>query len=364
MKSSWLVAALVLLLTLSVLLASCEDDDCDGDDDGSSDDDDDADQYPDGWNTILEEGFEDGAWTDQWTLVGDFGQFFEQTTEISRGGWSSIVYQAAPVGDPGPGILLATPIDLRPFEVGYVSAWVKLDPGEGQIPIVRIATAYDDVWMTADFNVPAHVWTQVYVDLVGYVSWVENFTFGIYLVGPGGETKELGSPAFAVDDVELIAATSPQENSPVGDDDDDDDDDDTTSDDDDDNDDDDTAGDKPVISDASWDPNPVAQDPTTGDWLSSLVFFVCDANDDLSGGQIYTYLAGTTDPFLNGDVYWDDFAGGAPSAPDCGNPEPIQIWINFTGAVPMGMDICTDFEVTDGAGNFSNMLTDICVYIP
>jgi hypothetical protein len=121
-------------------------------------------------------------------------------------------------------------------------------------------------------------------------------------------------------------------------------------------------GDGPELSNGFWDPNPIVQDPSTGDWISSLVFDVCDPDDDLSGGQLFMYVAGTTDNFLSGDVYWDDFGGGAPSAPDCNSPLTVGIPVGFTGA-PAGT-YCCDLEATDGDGNFSNKLVDMCVTMP
>jgi hypothetical protein len=118
----------------------------------------------------------------------------------------------------------------------------------------------------------------------------------------------------------------------------------------------------PVLSNGLWDPNPIAQDPDSGDWVSFLVFDVCDSDDNLSGGQIFMYVAGTIDSFLAEDVYWDDFSSGAPSAPDCSKPKRVGIEADFSG-VQAGT-YCFDLEATDGDGCFSNKLTDICVIVP
>jgi hypothetical protein len=117
----------------------------------------------------------------------------------------------------------------------------------------------------------------------------------------------------------------------------------------------------PMLSNGAWDPNPIQPDPSTGDWISTLVFDVCDPDDNLNGGQLFFWVSGTTDPFLAGDVYWSDFTT-VPSATDCSNPETVGIAVLFTGA-PTGT-YCCDLEVSDGDGNFSNKLEDLCVFMP
>ncbi|MCC6159176.1 MAG: hypothetical protein IT350_14095 [Deltaproteobacteria bacterium] len=128
-------------------------------------------------------------------------------------------------------------------------------------------------------------------------------------------------------------------------------------------DDDDVSPDGPEISNAYWDPDP-AQDDGYGAILSVLIWDVCDPNNDLSGGEIFVWIAGTSEPALAGDVYWDDFTEGAPDAPDCDSPVEVGIAIDFTGITPFGDDICFDLEATDGAGHLSNRLEDICVFVP
>jgi hypothetical protein len=136
---------------------------------------------------------------------------------------------------------------------------------------------------------------------------------------------------------------------------DDDDDDDTYYDDDDD---DTYNGNAPVLSNAYWNPNPIP----SGNPASNLVWDVCDEEDDLSGGQIFIYYTGTSDSFILTPVYWNDFIGGAPSAPDCGAPVEVSVGVNFTGA-PSG-SYCVDLVATDGSGNYSNKLTNKCVTMP
>jgi len=119
-----------------------------------------------------------------------------------------------------------------------------------------------------------------------------------------------------------------------------------------------TPEEPPIISNAYWEAAAVAD----VDFTHLLVWSVCDPDDDLSGGQIFAWLAGTSIPFF-GDylIYWDDFDDGPPSAPDCDNPHEIGgIPVDFTG---LHGYFCADLEVTDGAGHLSNKLRDICVNI-
>jgi hypothetical protein len=116
----------------------------------------------------------------------------------------------------------------------------------------------------------------------------------------------------------------------------------------------------PSIYNAYWDPETAEQDPSGGQWFSNLHFSVCDPEDGLSGGRIFLHVAGTSDPFLEEDIFWDDI--GAPSAPDCENPASVSFIVDFTGKPP-GVHCC-DLEVSDGFGDFSNRLTDVCVTLP
>ncbi len=95
---------------------------------------------------------------------------------------------------------------------------------------------------------------------------------------------------------------------------------------------------------------------------SLLKFSVCDPDNDLAGGEIYTWLADTSVPFFGSfRIFWDDFTNGPPDSPDCDHPFEI-------GGIPTPFDgwsgtICCDVEVTDGQGNLSNKLQDICITI-
>lgn len=92
-----------------------------------------------------------------------------------------------------------------------------------------------------------------------------------------------------------------------------------------------------------------------------LVWSICDEDDDLSGGQVFTWLSGTHVPFFGDfEIFFDDFTGGAPSAPDCDNPLEIDgIPVDFTGLE--NITLCADVEVTDGDGHLSNKIVDICI---
>ncbi|MCC6157673.1 MAG: hypothetical protein IT350_06435 [Deltaproteobacteria bacterium] len=177
----------------------------------------------------------------------------------------------------------------------------------------------------------------------------------------GADLADCGGP---VDDDADDDASDDDDDSDDDDADDDDDDSDDDSDDDADDDaDDDSSGSAPVLSGGGWDPDP-AVDDGSGDIVSTLSWQVCDVDDDLSGGQIFIWFTGTSEPAIVDDVFWDEFGGGAPSAPNCGSPLTVGITVDFTSIVPWGDDNCVDVEATDGEGNMSNKLVNLCVYVP
>jgi hypothetical protein len=147
------------------------------------------------------------------------------------------------------------------------------------------------------------------------------------------------------------------------DDDDTEDDDDNTDDDDDDN-----EGVAPQISDAYWDPATVEYDDGVDGWVSWVEFDVCDEDNDLSGGGIYVYDTGTSNLIWSNPLWWDDFDGGAPNAPNCDAPRRIAAGTIFAeGEDPPGYgneNYCVDLEVTDGAGNRSDRIKNLCVVVP
>ena len=138
-------------------------------------------------------------------------------------------------------------------------------------------------------------------------------------------------------------------------------------DDDDSGDDDDDDDGSPQIASASWNPDPVEYDSYSNSWISTTTFYVCDYQGDLSGGAVYFLIAGTNESFWQAPYQeWNDYPGGAPYAPDCGNMAEVQFGTIFGfGSTPPGLGtMCVDIEVSDGAGNFSNKLTNICVTVP
>ena len=149
-------------------------------------------------------------------------------------------------------------------------------------------------------------------------------------------------------------------------DDDDDDDDGGVDDDDDDNDD---FGSPPEIDNASWSPDPAEYDPVEDFWISTTTFYICDVDDDLSGGNIYFLQAGTNDSAWTVPYFsWDDFfvSYTLGDVTDCADKAEVAIGTIFgTGTTPPGpATTCIDIEVSDGQANFSNKLTNLCVDVP
>ncbi len=143
-----------------------------------------------------------------------------------------------------------------------------------------------------------------------------------------------------------------------------DDDDDTTDDDDDD--------DAPVLSSGGWDPAVTTLGEFTGYdermYYSALFWSVCDVNNDLlPEGEVFVYQSGTTSPFMQGELTWADLNN--PPDSDLGNVgdcnDPVQTGINVIFAPESDPGTpgtyCADIEATDNAGNFSNLLTNLCV---
>lgn len=142
----------------------------------------------------------------------------------------------------------------------------------------------------------------------------------------------------------------------------------------DDDDDDDDAGDDdddstadpnaPILSTAFWMPNPAEQNPRD-EWSSILTFSVCDPDDDLAGG---TLSLSFSEELLNmvwtDGVQWETLLGDPPSAPNCttGHEVSIEVIFDILGNGFKDL-VCVDIEGTDGAGNKSNRLEDVCVYV-
>lgn len=108
----------------------------------------------------------------------------------------------------------------------------------------------------------------------------------------------------------------------------------------------------PVISNGSWETNPINGDPS---WNSALTFFVCDPDNNLSGGDVRVWNTGTKSSFIGGAQPW----GTLPDVSDCNNPVQYNIPVNFQ-SIPTG-EYCVDIEVTDANGSVSNTLNNICI---
>lgn len=157
--------------------------------------------------------------------------------------------------------------------------------------------------------------------------------------------------------------------------DDDDDDDDLLQDNDDDDDDSgEDDSDPPVISSGHFEPDQftwteACEDQNAAVHCTYLVFEVCDPGNNLPGGEVFAYHAGTDDLALfSGPFPWDTlFNAGYPSdAEDCNDPLVVELGIyfirtNFPQIGTYKLDL--DIEVTDGSGNLSNKLKDITVII-
>lgn len=144
-------------------------------------------------------------------------------------------------------------------------------------------------------------------------------------------------------------------------------------------DDDDTGGDDdtliddyPALSDGRWDPPTTELMEISGYnelwWASALVWAVCDeGNNLLPNGEIFFWAAGTSTPFLAVDIYWADLHNppdiDLSDVDNCDYPVEVGIIILFGPEYdppPPGM-YCCDIEATDTQGNFSNLLTNLCV---
>jgi len=149
-----------------------------------------------------------------------------------------------------------------------------------------------------------------------------------------------------------------------GDDDNDDDSGDDDDNDDDDNDDDDLH--PPEISNAYWGPNPVSWDDDWDAWISYLVFYVCDIDNNLNGGgAIFAYLAGTDELIWDEPYYWN--ITDLCDISDCYSPCQVgagKIFAETTEPPGWNIDYCIDLEVSDGTGLFSNKIENICVWVP
>jgi len=124
---------------------------------------------------------------------------------------------------------------------------------------------------------------------------------------------------------------------------------------------------KPQIFSPYWEPAVVEYDANQKTWTSHLVFGVCDPDNNLLGGAIYPFLHGTNDLIWSYATLWYDFFS-LPDVSNCDAPAYVGVPSVFAATEkPPGMEkgkLCIDLQITDGEGNFSNLLSDICVEIP
>lgn len=168
------------------------------------------------------------------------------------------------------------------------------------------------------------------------------------------------------DDDTIIVDDDDDSGDDAGDDDDTgDDDNDDSSDDDDDNNDDSSFDNPPILSNGFWNPSEMAVGYFSDigyAWYSTLTWSVCDLDNDLAGGQVFIYFSGTNDSAITGNVFWSDF--GNLNAGDCTNPVQVEENIRFAleENPPAQGWYCDDIQATDGHGNLSNRLSNLCVY--
>jgi len=119
----------------------------------------------------------------------------------------------------------------------------------------------------------------------------------------------------------------------------------------------------PDISNPLWDIDSIAYDENTDTWTCNLYFDICDEDNDLSGGAVHIYHAGTQE-YVDGPKNWDDYPGGPPDAPDCNNPVKVQFSVKLPDAQSdTYYELCVDIQATDGPGNKSNKLTNYCLKV-
>ncbi len=111
------------------------------------------------------------------------------------------------------------------------------------------------------------------------------------------------------------------------------------------------AGATPVLSNAVWDPDVIGSE---GD--SQLIFDLCDADDNLGGGQVFVWWTGTDTPFFDFEIFYDDFAGDHTTP--C---ESLIIAVDFPWLPQDTYGV--DLQISDGHGNLSNKLTNISIEI-
>jgi len=127
-------------------------------------------------------------------------------------------------------------------------------------------------------------------------------------------------------------------------------------------------GDAPYIFAAEFDPDTTFIESIDGDdmWVAALTLSVCDVNDDLTGGYLLLYMMVDENICECSEIALSHFVennGDLLDIGDCEQPKTISGIIAMAG---VGEDYFTPGEwcfgvaVSDGAGNDSNRIDDVC----
>ncbi len=112
----------------------------------------------------------------------------------------------------------------------------------------------------------------------------------------------------------------------------------------------------PLISNARWQPASVPSSSKQ----STLSFSVCDRNNDLLGGAIDIVHTGASSSFVGGPLSWSSNPPNRDVS-DCENPYSYEIPVNLS-SLTNGQH-CADVSATDGLGQRSNVIGNVCVTI-
>lgn len=112
----------------------------------------------------------------------------------------------------------------------------------------------------------------------------------------------------------------------------------------------------PKISNGRFEPSLL----TTKPYAVNLAFSVCDNDNDLDGGSISVFAAGTDTPYPVAPLSW---AGRLPtrSVADCENPYPYLLPLTLPDSLTGSK--CVDLIVSDRTARKSNKITNICVTV-
>jgi hypothetical protein len=120
--------------------------------------------------------------------------------------------------------------------------------------------------------------------------------------------------------------------------------------------------DAPMIVGGYFNPDPVEHCDCSGNWKSVLFFNVCDPNGDLNFGSVRVFKTGTNEMPFGEPLSFSGFASG--QAPTCDAPELVTFVLIFDSFVGMDDQFCVDVDVQDEAGNLSEKMEGVCVFVP